>query len=662
MSEAGHSILQQILILLAASVIMVALFQRLRMPPMLAYLAVGTLTGPHLLGWIPDNGDTPLLAELGVVFLMFTVGLKFSLAQFVALRREVLGLGGGQVVITIAAVALVAVALGLDTPSALVTGAVLAMSSTAMVVKLLSEQVELQTRHGRTAVGILLFQDVAILPFLILVPLLAGEEGSAGYALFSALGKGVLVILLMLATGRWLLGPILHEVAAARSPELFALMALLFALTAAGATSAAGLSMTLGAFLAGMMLGETEFRYQIEADIRPFQDVLLGVFFISIGMRLDLLGLPPVLPVVVVLALALMAFKVLLIAGLARVSGMGDETGLRTGVILAQGGEFGLVLLSMVADVRLLAPELTQILLSTVLLSMVATPLLVRYNAAVARHLWPGKFRNETRASLHEVAAEGRDLEGHVVICGYGRTGQSLARFLEEENLDLVALDLDPVRVSEAREAGERVVYGDATRPEILEAAGVPRARAVVISFDDTEMSERVLARLKGGGHDMPVLVRTRDGSALERLQQAGATEVIPEVLEAGIMLVSRLLLQLGVPSSEIAHRIQEVRRSQYGMLRGFFIGEEPVPLDQATVYRERLHTVRLPEHAFAVGKPLRVIGLRDEGIVVTAVRRGGIRGQQPQPEMLLRVGNALVLYGTPEELMRAETLLLRGR
>lgn len=662
MAESDPGVLREILILLVASVLAVALLRRLRLPPVLGYLAVGTVVGPHALGLIEDEENTRLLAQFGVVFLMFTVGLKFSLAQVWAMRRTVLGLGGAQVALTTGFAGGGAWLLGLPALEALVVGGVVAMSSTAMVVKLLREQLELNRRHGRNAVGVLLFQDIAVLPFLIVVPVLAGDgEASVGQQLVTVLGKGSLIVLLMLAAGRWLLRPVLHEVARARSSELFTLTALLFALTAAGASHAAGLSMPLGAFLAGMMLGETEYRHQVEADIRPFQDVLLGLFFVSVGMLVDFASLSGHLLALLLLTATLVLFKGALVTVLGRVIGLPHTVALRTGIVLAQGGEFGLAILSLTLDMDAMARGTAQVVLSAVVLSMVLAPFLVRYNEALARRLQPAAYRQsetEQRLGIETVAER---MAGHVVIAGYGRIGQSVARFLDQENVPYVALDLDPVRVREARAAGESVVYGDATQLPLLEAAGIGRARVVVVSFDDADGAEKLLSVMRAAGHEAPALVRTRDDNRLESLQRAGATEVVPETVEASLMLVSHLLLLLDIPVTEVARRVQAVRRDRYRLLRGFFLGQEPVPLELAAGARERLHTVTLPTQAHAVGRQLGELALGRAGVVVTAVRRGGIRGPQPQQEMLLRAGDSLVLYGTPEELARSEAILLRG-
>jgi CPA2 family monovalent cation:H+ antiporter-2 len=657
-----YSIFNEIMILLVTAVLVVTLFHRFRLPAVLAYLSIGIVVGPYGLAWIPENEDTRLLAEFGVVFLLFTVGLEFSLKQLNALRRAVLGLGGAQVGLTILLVAIVGGLLGFDLEAAFVIGGVLAMSSTAIVIKQLKEQVELSSRHGRLATGILLFQDLAFIPFLILIPALAGHgDESVARDLTLALIKGGLVVAAMLAIGHWLLRPLFRTVASSRSAELFTLMVLLTALAAAWVTHAFGLSLALGAFLAGMMLAETEFRHQVETDIRPFRDVLLGLFFVTVGMLLDIRHLPGILHWVVLLLVAIVVFKALLILGISRLMGISSGVGLRTGIVLAQGGEFGFALLSLALSSGLLQADDVQIILAAVLLSMLLTPALIHHNGRLARWLSAGSYNHEREGMVENLADVARDLREHTIICGYGRVGQNIARFLEQENFSYLALDLDPLRVREAREAGEQVNYGDSTNHKILEAAGLVRARALVVSFDDFYATLKVLAQVRHLRPDIPVLVRTADDANLERLQQAGATEVIPETLEASLMLSSHLLVLLGVSVRQVLYRIEDVRSHRYQMLRGFFHGQEDELRQEGDAYRERLHTFVLSPDAHAVGHTLRQYRLDDVGVTVTAVRRHGVRGEEPDPDMQLQSGDTLILSGTLEALQQAEQRLASG-
>lgn len=658
----NETILHEILILLGSAVIAVAVFRRLKLPPILAYLFIGIVVGPHGLQWIPDTADTRFLAEFGVVFLLFTIGLEFSLPKLIAMKRAVLGLGGAQVLLSTLLAGVIAWALGVSWEGALIVGGILALSSTAIVIKQLTEQLEINSRHGHNAVGVLLFQDLAVIPFLILIPILAEDGGGWNLGPFViALAKGAAIFIGMLAAGHWLLRPLFREIAAARSAELFVLTVLMVSLTAAWATHLAGLSLALGGFVAGAMLGETEFRHQVETDIRPFRDVFLGLFFITIGMLLNLRDLLALWPWILLTLLGVVIAKTLLISLLCRAFGHEAGVSLRTGLVLAQGGEFGFALLALAIGAQLFEYRTGQIVLAAILLSMALAPLLIRYNGHAAKYLFTKSYIRNRQHLEDDIKRKVRGLHDHVVICGYGRIGQNIGHFLEHEGFPYTALDLDPHRVREARAAGESVFYGDATHPEILHAAGIERAQALVISFDDSHAALKLLARIREEYPELPVLVRSRDDSHLEQLQELGATEVVPETLEGSLMLASHLLYLLNVPVSTIVRRVRDVRSDRYRLLRGFFPGEEAIPIEASGQQRERLHAVTLPPGAAAVGKSIAELGLEQCSVTITAVRHEGVRSVRPTPELILSNNDVLVMYGTPQDLERAETRLLKG-
>ncbi|NJN45550.1 MAG: potassium transporter KefB, partial [Candidatus Competibacteraceae bacterium] len=606
----SHSGLHEILTLLALSVLIVAALRRVNLPPILGYLFVGVIVGPQALGWLEDSETTRFLGEIGVVLLLFTLGLEFSIAQFLVMRKTLLGLGGAQVVGGTLAGGLIAWASGVPGPAALIMGGALAMSSTAIVVKQLTEQLELQSSHGRLALGILLFQDLAAVPFLVMIPILAsGNPQAIGLPLLIALLKGMAAFAVMLALGRWLLRPLFHQVAASRSAELFTLLVLLVSLTAASVTYGLGLSLALGAFIAGMMLSETEYRHQIETDIRPFRDVLLGLFFIVVGMQLDVTLLPSIGLWVVLLTFGLIVGKGLYIVLLTRVAGYDPTVALRTGTVLAQGGEFGFALLALGLHQGLFDATQSQPILASIIVSMTLAPLLIRYNEPLARTL----FTNVKGGPAHraqEIAGAARPFSKHVIICGFGRIGQNMARFLRDEGFGYVALDLEPARIKEAWEAGEWVFYGDATHQDILAAAGLNQARALIISFDDTRSALKILRNARALRDDLPVLVRTRDDTHLEQLLEAGATEVVPDTLEASLMMGVQLLLLLEVPVGKVVRRMRRVRSNRYQMLRTFFRRTEGERHREAARDHERLRSIYLPADAFAVGVTLDALQL----------------------------------------------------
>lgn len=654
-----HSLLEILLIVLATGTVAVALCLRLGLSPILGYLATGLLVGPHAFGWLPDSEETRFLAELGIVLLMFTIGLEFSLPRLMASRRLVLGLGGAQVVVTSLLVGLLAWWLGMPASTAFVVGGALAMSSTAIVLKQLGEQMELPAPHGRVVTGILLFQDIAAVPFLVVLPVLAGEATQMAGALALALFKAVLVFALLVFAGRRLLEPVLHWVANTRSLELFMLTALLLALSAAGISALAGLSATLGAFMAGMLIGETLFRHQIESDIRPFRDLMLGLFFVTIGMRLDPRVMLTALPGVVFWLLLATVAKTAILLPLIRLFGHDRVTALRASVSLAQGGEFGLLLLSMGIGLGIVTESAGQPLLAAIILSMVLAPLLVRYNSRLADWLFHQRRTDGYLHTAEDIARESEELSGHVIICGYGRVGQNLAKILDLENIPNVALDLDPERVRQARNAGGNVLFGDVSRRGILQAAGLDRARVVAITFDQAQTAEQVIMQIRHHAPELPVLVRSLHDRDEERLQQAGA-DVFPEGLESSLAFAAQLLVAFGVAPSSVEARINAIRAEDYAVLRAFF-HDSNESREDARDYAEQIRTVIIGDRDYAVGRTVEELGLKASGVTLLDVRRGALRVPGRMLDTHLRAGDVLVLKGKPNALERAISRLTEG-
>ena len=650
--------LQLILLLLAAAVVVVVACRLLRLPPILGYLTVGIAVGPHALGWVPDNADVRDLAEFGIVFLMFSIGLEFSLPQLKAMRRAVFGLGVAQVAITTVVVMIAVHLLDYRWLAGLALGGALAMSSTAIVSKMLAERTELNTAHGRDAMGILLFQDLAVVAFLIAIPTLAEGGADLWKALALAGAKAAVALAVILFFGQAPTRAWFHLVARQRSSELFMLNILLVTLGLAALTELAGLSFALGAFLAGMLIAETEFRYQVEEDVKPFRDVLLGLFFVTVGMYLD----PGVVwhhfGWVCLLLLGPVLAKLALIVLLAKVFGAPLGTALRTGLYLAQAGEFAIVMLAMATELGVIDKTLSQLVLAAMVLSMLSAPFLIQFADPLARRLTANDWLARA-TQITNIAARTLARQDHVIICGYGRSGQNLARLLEAEEIPFLALDSDPQRVREAAADGGSVVYGDAGRREALMAAGLSRARAVVVTFADTPTALRILHHVHEARPEVPVIVRTLDDTELDRLLKAGAAEVVPEVLEGSLMLASHSLLLVGVPLNRVLLRIRAVREERYSLFRGFFHGATD-SADAAENVHARLHSVRLTERSYAVGRSLGEIALGKQ-VEMTGVRRRGARSAVPQPDFRFETGDILVLLGRPGDLAKVEKRLLQG-
>lgn len=654
------STLSLVVMLLATAVVTVVLFRKINMPAILGYLIVGVAIGPHAAGLVPDSEGTRYLAEFGVVFLMFSIGLEFSLPQLVAMRKVVFGFGLLQVMVTIVVAGTIALLAGQKWQAALVIGGVLSMSSTAIISKVLAEQAALHSPHGKQTMGVLLFQDLAVIPLLVLVPALSlsGEEmmTSVGFSLLKATAALALILFL----GQRLMRPLFHVVAAQKSSELFVLTVLLVTLGLALATELAGVSLALGAFLAGMLIAETEYRYQVEDDIKPFRDVLLGLFFITIGMLLNFSALWQNIFYVFVLIIALMSIKLLIVLGLALAFGQDRAVSLRVALALAPAGEFGFVLLSVADKSGTLPANALQVVLAACIISMLFSPLLFKYMEKIVLYLVASEW--EQRAvQLQQLAVQSMMKKGHVIIAGYGRSGQSLARFLEREKISIIALDGDPMRVKQASAAGESVMFGDASKREVLTAAGVARASALVVSFADTHTAMRILAHVRTLKPDLPVIVRTFDDTDVQKLRDAGADEIVAEVVEGSLMLATQTMLLLGVPLNRVLSRLRTVRGERYELMRGFFPGATDADDGVQDPDLPRLQSVMLDAGAAAIGKTIAELDIGCEGVFLLALRRGGVRQMEPDPQLCLAVGDVLILNGSPENLARAEMRVLQG-
>jgi CPA2 family monovalent cation:H+ antiporter-2 len=658
------SVLQLTLILLASGVAGVLIFRYFGLPPILGYLAIGVLIGPKALALANDSATVKYLAEFGVVFLMFSIGLEFNLHKLRAMRSIVFGLGSSQVLLTMLLTVPASLLMNWIYPiswqAAIALGGALAMSSTAIVTKLIAERSELETEHGRNVIGILLFQDLAVVFLLILLPSLGKNPGDLIFALTAASVKITVALGLIFVIGQTLMSRWFSLVVKLRSQELFMLNLLLIVLGMAALTEYFGLSLALGAFLAGMLISETPYRHQVEEDVKPFKDVLLGLFFITIGMLLDLEVIYQQWMLVLLLLIGPLVFKFSLIALLSRAFGSSTGISIRTGLCLAQAGEFGFVLLTQIDGLDLIDPTLSQAILAAMLLSMFGAPFLIQNSDRIAMRFSSNEWLLQSLA-LTRVAAKSVRTENHVVVCGFGRSGQSLARMLDQEKIPYIALDMDPDRVKEAAAAGDNVVYGDASRENYLVAAGLSKAKAVVITYADTPASMKVLYQVERLRPGMTILVRTKDDADLGKLQAAGATEVVPELIEGSLMMASHVLLMMGVPMRKVVRIVSNAREARYSLLRGYFRGSEANGFEANESWR--LHSVTLLPESISINKTLGELQLENDGVSVQAVRRkvGGADYVKLDlsPDLRLQANDILVLSGNPEATDLAESKLL---
>lgn len=655
-----HSALNDGLTLLALSVLVVWILKRINLPPILGYLFVGTLVGPYALGWLPEGGSIQTLAEIGVVFLLFMIGLEFSLSRLIAMKTTVFGLGSIQVMISTLSGGALAWLMGIDWQGALVVGGALALSSTAIVAKQLTDQLEMQARHGQLAIAILLFQDLAVVPLLVIIPILAvGNDQSLTLPILIALGKGLLAFFIMFQSGRWLLRPFYHLVAGTRSAEIFTLATLFVSLTAAWLTNQLGLSLALGAFLAGLMLSETEYKHQIQADIRPFRDVLMGLFFISVGAQLDVSIVLKEWFWIGLLTAGLIVGKGAVIAILTRLAGYELPVAFRTGLTLGQAGEFGFAVLVVAISNGLLTLQETQPIIAAAILSMLITPVLIRYNSRITERLFRGTYTSGLNAPPKELVLACESLSKHVIICGFGRIGQNLANILREMNIPYVALDLDHSLIREAWEAGENVFYGDSTHTEILQKAELERASALIITFDDALIAEHIIHTARLISRVIPIIVRSKDDQHMDNLHDAGASNVFPESFEASMMLATHVLQHLGISTDKSMAFVEQARKDDYRRLRGYFRGEESLGMDEQDALT--LHTIILLPDSYAVGKSIGNIDLEATNTSLMAVRRGRNRIDSFDKTFQFKMGDAVVLEGIQSAILNAEKYLLMG-
>ncbi len=644
------------LLYLLAAVMGVVACRSLKLPPMLGYLAVGVVIGPNALALAKNADGVRHLGEFGVVFLMFVIGLEFNLSKLRSMRQHVFGLGLFQVMVTMLVTTSASMALatlaprywGMDWKTALALSSAMTMSSTAIVIKLMNERLEMDTEHGRRVLGVLLFQDLAVVPLLVLIPALsASPEKLFETLLWAALKASALITVLLVggpAVMRWWL----TQVARRKSEELFVLNLLLVTLGLAWLTEMAGLSLALGSFIAGMLISETQFKHQVETDIRPFHDVLLGLFFISIGMMLDWRLVLDRWPMVLLLLTLPVLYKAVVITLLTLLFKVSLGISMRTGLYLAQAGEFGFVLLALAQTYHLVPPELLNPILAAMVLSMLATPFIVMHSTDIVMKLVSSEWLMES-VQMTSIARKSIKINKHVIICGYGRCGQNLARMLDKEHIAYMALDLDPDRVRQAAAAGDSVVFGDAARLQALMAAGLARASTVVITYLNTSSAIKVLAHIQAHAPHVPVVVRTQDDHDLELLQRAGATEVVPEAIEGSLMLASHALALVGVPMRRVIRMVQEQRDARYTLLRGFFRGADDGSADE--LQQERLCSTRLALGARCLGRSVGDMGFASLGVQLVSLRRKTGQVVALSDDLALQEGDVLVLSGKADVL-----------
>jgi monovalent cation:H+ antiporter-2, CPA2 family len=655
-----YTSLELIIFLLVCSVGFVALLRNAKLPPMIAYFLVGFILGPSGFSVLIDSESNRHLVEFGIVFLMFTIGLEFSLPTLNSMRKILFGVGLAQVGITLLLSTMIAMFIGLSFIDGFVVGAAITMSSTAVVSKILMERLDLNSRHGKLSIGILLFQDLAVIPVLILIATLSDTSLNIIHSFLIVIVKASILFTIVFWIGRPLMNAWFNLIARQKSSELFVLNVLLIILLFSYLTNLSGLSYALGAFIAGMIISETHYRYQVESDIAPFRDILLGLFFITVGMMLNIEILYDNIILIISLLVGLILFKSILISFLIKIFGYEPGVGIRTGLILAHSGEFSFVILALAQQELLLNEFLTQIVLSVALLSMLVAPFIIQMNGKIARKLSKSYLVN-SKKKVNKIEELGKQFKNHVILCGFGRSGQYLARFLQEEKIAYIAIDIDMSRVNDAAIAGESVVYGDATRFEVLRAAGLAEARGLIVTYSDDRASEKVLRVIRSHNKTIPIIVRTTDESGIEKLRSSGANEVVPEILEGSLMLASHALVMFDVPLSRVIKRIREFRESKYKIFKGYFKGISDEKED--LMNQHQLHSIEIKNKSFINGKVLSELPLDKFGVSIHHLRRlNMLEDIEPRDDLILVPGDVIVLLGHSDEIRLFENYSANGK
>lgn len=657
-----HISLGPVVMVLLVAVLAVTLCRQWRIPPMLGYLVVGFIAGPGVLHLIPQTPDTEFLGEIGIVFLMFSIGLEFSLGKLKAMRRLVLGLGGAQVVLTIVITWALLMLMGLSFIWAFTLASTIAMSSTAIVSRIMVEKNELNQQHGNMIMGVLLMQDIAVVPLMILFPAMTESSEHLWLTVSMALLKMVLTLALLLVVGNKIVSPWFRLIAKGKSGELFMINVLLVTLGVAYLTQLAGLSLALGAFVAGMLISETEYRFQVEGDILPFRDILLGFFFITIGMKMDIHILHQSWHMILILLCMLLVLKAVILFAISKYMKHSTADSLRTALYLAQGGEFGFVMLAVAGSMHLITPELQQAAIAAILLSMMLAPLILNSTDTIVNHIIKRSW-DERAVNLQNILVETMTKSDHILIIGFGRSGQSVARILQQENTPYYALDLDAERVAAARAAGEAVTFGDAKRREVLQAAGLKRAKLVLITLNNMQESQHIINNIMVLSPTMPVIVRVTDDDYIQTFTEMGADDIVSDTNESSLMLSAQALIGIGKPFEEVYHTMRRVRQNRYQVLEGLFIGQNDNPGNgkeesRAHYYR---HAFTLPQGAHLVGKTIADLPLEKLHLKLLSVRRNTHQLREFDTDFVFLAQDTLVLLGHHEKIISFENWSLQG-
>jgi CPA2 family monovalent cation:H+ antiporter-2 len=661
-----YGVLANLLVIFTVSIAVVFVFHQFRLPSIAGFLVAGALIGPHGLNLISDIGTVQVLAEIGVVLLLFTIGIEFSLVQLASLRRLMFLAAPIQVGGVLLIAWLGAMLVGLSWQQGMFWGFLFSLSSTAIVLKTLAERGDSDSIHGRATIGILVFQDLAVVPMMLLTPILASQSDGDGLAILFTLGKSVLVVALVIAAAWYLVPKLLEHIVRSRSRELFLLTIIVLCLGIAWLTSLGGLSLALGAFIAGLVISESEYSHQAMAEVLPFRDSFNSLFFVSIGILMDwrvLFSHP--LPVAGLLVTILLV-KFVAGAGAVLLADIPPRSAIMVGIALAQVGEFSFLLAQQGQESGFLRGDPYQIFLAVSVLSMIVTPFLMQWSPHLARRAeaWQ-RLRHwlPSRTTARVMQTEGKQIrmKDHVIIVGYGLNGRNLARVLGDTEIPYLALDLDGDTVTREAKHGVPVYYGDATNPHVLRHMRVEDARVLVVAISDPFITRRTVQVAKGLNPKLHVVVRTRYLRELEELHQLGADDVVPEEFETSIEIFALVLRTYKLPQEYVMQKAEQVRREGYALLRRSELPELAHHLRGGTLTDTEVETCRIDDDSPARGKTLAEISLRPRtGASVIAWTRAGVTQSNPSEKTRLVTGDIVVLLGSRAQIRQAMGLLVQ--
>ncbi len=652
-------LLRDIFIIFCLSIFVLFLCLRIKLPAIVGFLITGILAGPHGFGLIEAVHDVEIMSEIGVVLLLFTIGLEFSIKDLLKIKKSILLGGSVQVFLTILTFFLISLKIGQTLSQSIFTGFLISLSSTAIVLKLLHERAEIDSPHGRTSLGVLIFQDIVIVPMMLLTPLLAGVEGNLSESLFILMIKVVAILLLVMASAKWLVPVILYQITRTRNRELFLLSIIVICLAVAGLTYSMGLSLALGAFLAGLIISESEYSYHALGNILPFRDVFISFFFVSIGMLLNLDFLFRNIGMILLITLGVLALKTIIAGFTTYILGYPLRTILLVGFALSQVGEFSFVLSKTGLEYGLFQGNIYQLFLAVSVLTMVSTPFIISLSPRIADVAMRLPLPEKLKSGLHPVQAP-NDLteKDHLIVIGFGINGRNVTRAAKTAGVPYVIIEMNPETVRVEKNKGEPIFYGDATHDAVLEHAGIHDARIIVIAIADAAATRKVISLARRLNRNIHIIARTRFLQEMEPLYELGADEVIPEEFETSVEIFTRVLVKYLIPKDEIERFISEVRSGGYHMFRSLSQEASSCSDLRHCLPDIEINTLRIGEKSPIVGKTLSETEMRKKyGVTILAIRRDGKTISNPDVDIEFVEGDILFAIGTPDQFAKISNL-----